>query len=114
MSALTRRRPGDPLALAACGGDAAVERGAELQGDERPAEPQAAQETGVDLGRLLGAKTGLDREPGVPQSPEPLARDARIGVIESDDHSPHSGFDQRIDARGSMAPVTTWLETDIG
>ena len=113
MGAFARRGAGDPLALAACSGDSAVERGAELQGNERPAEPQAAQEPGVDLSRLLGAKTGLDREPGVPQSPEPLAGDARIGVLESDDHPPHSGFDQRIDARGSTAPVATWLETDI-
>src|SRR5262249_32143022 len=109
MRAFARRRPGNPLALAARGGDHAIKRGSELQRHEWPAEGKTGQETSIDLSRLGRAQPGLDREPGVPQSPEPLARDARIGVFKSDNHSPHSGLDKRIDARGSMPPVAAWL-----
>ncbi len=52
--------------------------------------------------------------PGRAQPPEALAGDTRIGILEGDDHSPHAGGDQRIDAGRSPAPVATGFETDIG
>ena len=39
VRALARRRSADPLALAARGGDAAVERSSEFEGDQRAPEP---------------------------------------------------------------------------
>src|SRR5271169_1097307 len=69
VRALARRRSGDPLTLATRGGDAAIERSSEFEGDEGTPEPQAAQETRVDLGRLLCAEPGLDVEARCAQPP---------------------------------------------
>ena len=60
MAVGARRLAGDPLALARRGGDAAVERGRDLEVKERPALPHAQQEAGVDLGRLGRALADLD------------------------------------------------------
>ena len=114
MPPLARRRPGDPLAFAAAGGNPTVERGCELQGDERPAEGETGKEAGIDLGRLLGAEPGIDREPRRKQPGDPVAGDARIGVFERDDYPSHPGIDQCVGTRRSLTPMAAGFEAHIG
>ena len=80
-------RPGDPAALAGAGGDPAVERGGELQGQHRPPGRQPAEEAAVDRHRLGGEAADLDRDPGgaqrldaarrLPAGPGPRSRRRR-------------------------------------
>ncbi len=109
-----RRFAGDPAALAGGRGDAAVERGRELQGDERPAVPQAREEAGIDLGRLARAKPGLDRDPGRAQPRNTLAGDARVGVLDRQHDARHPRGGKRIGAGRRLAPMAARLEAHIG
>ena len=65
---------GDPAALAARGGDAAVERGGELQRDQRPAVLHAAgRKPALSSAASAGAEPGLDLDAGRAQPREPAA-----------------------------------------
>src|SRR6266478_4318186 len=114
VCALSRRRTGDPLALAAPGRDAAVERSGKLQRDERPAVAETAEETGVDLGGFRRTETRLDVESRRAQSPHAFAGDARVGILYRDHYPPYPCGDQCIGARRGAAPMAARFETDIG
>ena len=85
MRALARRRAGDPAAFARSGRDPPVERGRQLQRDERPAGSHALEEPGIDLGRLVGAQPAFDGDPGLAQPRETAAGDPRVRVLDRGD-----------------------------
>src|SRR5207248_5603622 len=114
MCALPCRRSGDPLALAAPGRDAAVERGGELQGDQRPAVAESAEEAGIDFDSFRPAEAGIDIETRRAQSSHALAGNARVGVLRSNHNPTYPCGDQRIGAGRGATPMATRLETDIG
>jgi hypothetical protein len=104
---------GDPSAVAAVGGDAAIERGRQLQADQRPAPLDAQEEAGVELGRLLGARPAVDANAGGAQHGDPAAGDARIGVLDRHHGAADAGGDQRLRAGRRLAGMGAGLERDV-
>ena len=113
MGAPARRLAGDPAALAALGRDAPVERGGELQRDQRPAPAPAQQIAGVHLGRRFGVEAERNPDPGVAQAGQPGAGDARVRVLQRHDATGDAGGDQRIGAGRGRAVVRAGLEGDV-
>src|SRR4029453_18372031 len=79
---------GDPLAVPAGGGDAAVERGGELQRDHRPAFGHPQEEAEVDLRRRLPTDAGRYFDAGLAQARDAAAGDTWIRVLYGDDGAP--------------------------
>ena len=105
---------GDPAAFAAMRGDAAVERGGELQRHQRAALCQTQDEAGGDLGGLVLQHALLHGDAGGAQAGEPGAVHARIGVAQGDDDAGDAGLDQRVGAGRGAAPVGAGFEGDVG
>ena len=115
-SACAARRAGvagDPAALAACGGDAAVQRGGELQRDQRAAVAHAVAKPASDFvaprppARLRQPRC---RQRAVWRCPAPFTRGSGSRV--RDHHAGDAGGDQRVGAgracgpSGSRAPAS--------
>ena len=72
---------------------------------------EIARQAGLGCGG--GDERGLD--PGLAQAGQPIARSARIGVLDACDHARDTGFDQQVAAgRAARRAVRAGFERDIG
>ena len=114
MDAFARHFAGDPAAFAARRGDAAVERGRQLEGHQRPAGAHPLKKAGVQLRRFRRTHSGLDRQPGRAQPGQAGAGDTRVRILHGGNDPAEPGGDQRIGAGRGLAPMTARFQRHIG
>ena len=110
MGALPRFLAGDPAARAGARRDAAIERGRELEGDQRPAGAHAQEEAGVQALRLVLRQPDRDLDAGLAQLLDAAAVDPRVRVARRDHRAPDAGMEQRHGAGRRVAVVRAGLE----
>ena len=104
MRAVARRLAGDPSAFADASRDPAVERGGELQRDQRPAVADAHEETGIELARRFARRARSRprcRRRASAASPRPETRGSGSSIATTT--RAIAGGDQRIGARRRLA-----------
>ena len=104
---------GDPLALAGAGGDLAVQRAGEFEGDKRTALADAGEEAGKGVGCFALEEAGFYLDAGGAEAVEALAADAGIWVGAGDDDAGYAGFDEGVGAGGRFAGVAAGFEGDV-
>jgi hypothetical protein len=80
-------RTRDPLRLAACGGDASIERGRKLERDEGPAALANRQKAAMKLTALDFENPRFDLDPGSAQAGDALPCYLGMGITASNIHA---------------------------
>src|SRR2546428_13905909 len=112
MDVPARLRPRNALRASTRVRDAAVDRGRELESDERPISLQTGREEGSILrGRLLGHQANLSFNTGALENLDAAAR-VEIGIADGSHDAPHARGTDRVDAWGRLAVMRAWLERD--
>ena len=114
MRHTARLGSGDPLAFAGMGGDLAVQRGRQLQRDQRATGGGLLKKTGKRLPRLVFQQPRIGLDSRSAQPGDALGGDTLIEVGGSDNDTGNAGIYQRIGTRRRLAPVAAGLERDVG